>query len=82
MVAAQAALHLDQLLEVMLRETKRTSATHTEHLIHELPNMADLLVLTPCFMVSLAWLATAFTISRAAERREFLEKGVSHRYDF
>ncbi len=81
MVAVQSALHLDQLLEVILRWNKVDMLWYDERvnricLTDWLPDFLS--ALTPCFMMSLAWLATSFTIARAAEWIKMRKRCTSH----
>lgn len=72
MVASQPGLHLEQLLEHVLKRAKKRgwggiSMETFAQRIKEL--LISWLLLTPCFMMSLAWLATSFTMTRAAVKK-------------
>lgn len=66
-VTVQTVLNLHQLLEVVLK--KKTNPSKVRPLRHWWYQALDFEWwpnLTPCFMMSLAWLATSFTMLRAA----------------
>lgn len=68
MLAVQAVLNLHQLLKVVLRngnkKIRRGGGT-----VQNRGRLTPIRSLTPCFMMSFAWLATSFTTLSAAVRR-------------